>query len=187
MMRIFDFFALLTTFLHAHPVEFHNDPFRQLEEVWPTPTESRIASGAPGPAYWQQRADYHIKIALDEKKDLLTGQERITYHNRSPHTLRYIWLQLDRNKYTPGSMGHQSSTAPRLGKMTYDSFEALLLKERFDGGFKIDKLTTDRGGELKHRVVDTMMRVDLPEPLKPNQRFSFKIDWHYTISDSRTT
>lgn len=186
-MRIFALLLSLFTVVHGHPVEFHRDPFRQLEEVWPTPTESRIASGAPGPRYWQQKADYHIKIALNEKTNVLTGQERITYHNRSPHTLKYIWMQLDRNKYTPGSMGHQSSEAPRLGKMTYNSFESLLLKERFDGGFKIDKLVTDRGGEIKHRIVDTMMRVDLPEPLKPNQRFTFKVDWHYTITDSRTS
>ena len=186
-MRFLVLFAALTAIIRAHPVEFHNDPFRQLEEVWPTPTESRIASGAPGPQYWQQRADYHIKIALDEKKDLLAGQERITYHNRSPHTLKYLWMQLDRNKFTPGSMGHQSSTAPRLGKMTYDTFEALLLRERLDGGFKIDKLATDRGAKLNYRIIDTMMRVDLPQPLKPNQKFTFKVDWHYTITDSRTS
>ena len=186
-MKFAFFLIALVTPVLAHPVEFHNDPFRQLEEVWPTPTEFRIASGAPGPNYWQQRADYHIKISLDEKKDLLTGQERVTYHNQSPHTLKYIWMQLDRNKYTPGSMGHQSSEAPRLGSMTFDSFESLLLKERFDGGLKIDKLTTDRGAPLKNRVVDTMMRIDLPQPLKPNQHFTFKVNWHYTITDSRTS
>ena len=171
----------------AHPVEFHNDPFRQLEEVWPTPTESRIASGAPGPNYWQQRADYNLKVALDEEKNLLTGNGHIVYHNQSPHTLKYIWMQMDRNKFTPGSLGHQSSEAPRIGKMQYDSFEAMLLKKTFDGGFKVDKLTDEKGGQLKHRVVDTMMRVDLPQPLKPGEKFTYKIDWHYTITDSRTS
>ncbi len=58
-------------------------------------------------------------------------------------------------------MGHQSSEAPQLGKMQYDSFESLLLKETFDGGFKIDKLTDGGSAELKHRVVDTMMRVSV--------------------------
>lgn len=179
-------FGLATACL-AHPIEFHNDPFRQLEEVWPTPTESRIASGAPGPKYWQQRADYDLQVTLDEKKDLLTGSGHIVYHNRSPHTLKYVWMQLDRNKYTPGSMGHQSSEAPSLGQMQFDSFEALLLKETFDGGFKIDSLTDDQGGKLKHRIVDTMMRVDLPQALKPGQKFSYRVNWHYTITDSRTT
>jgi hypothetical protein len=186
-MKIALVFLGLVTACLAHPIEFHKDPFRQLEEVWPTPSETRIASGAPGPEYWQQQADYDLQITLAEKKNLLTGTGRIVYHNRSPHTLRYIWMQLDRNKYTPGSMGHQTSEAPSLGKMPYDSFESLLLKETFDGGFKIDTLTDDRGGELKKRVIDTMMRVDLPQPLKPGQKFTYRIGWHYTITDSRTS
>lgn len=186
MKSLFILFALaLTSF--AHPIEFHKDPFRQLEEVWPTPTESRIASGAPGPKYWQQRADYDIKVELNEKKNKLTGSARIVYHNKSPHTLKYLWMQLDRNKYTPGSMGHQSSSAPSFDSVTFNSFESLLLKERFDGGFHIDSLVDDRGKALNKRIVDTMMRVDLPNELKPGQRFSFKIAWNYTITDSRTT
>jgi len=171
----------------AHPIEFHKDPFRQLEEVWPTPTEARIASGAPGPKYWQQRADYDIKVELDEKKNKLTGAARITYHNKSPHTLKYLWMQLDRNKYAPGSMGHQSASAPSFDSVTFNSFESLLLKEKFDGGFQIDSLVDDRGAALKKQIVDTVMRVDLPKELKPGQRFTFRIAWHYTITDSRTT
>jgi len=186
MKTVLVFLGLVASCL-AHPIEFHNDPFRQMEEVWPTPTESRIASGAPGPKYWQQRADYDLKVTLEEKKDLLTGSGRIVYHNRSPHTLKYLWMQLDRNKYTPGSMGHQTSEAARFGKMQFDSFEALLLKETFDGGFHIDSLTDDHGGNLEHRIVDTMMKVVLPKPLKPGEKFAYKIDWHYTITDSRTT
>jgi len=171
----------------AHPIEFHKDPFRQLEEVWPTPTETRIASGAPGPKYWQQRADYDIKIQLDEKKNKLTGSAHIVYHNKSPHTLRYLWMQLDRNKFTPGSLGHQSSVAPSLGKLSYDRIDSILLNEKFDGQFHITDLVDKTGAELNKRIVDTMMRVDLPKVLKPNQSFTFKIAWHYTLTDSRTT
>ncbi|MDB4354172.1 hypothetical protein N9Z02_02600, partial [Akkermansiaceae bacterium] len=110
-------FLGLATVVSAHPIEFHKDPFRQLEEVWPTPTETRIASGAPGPRYWQQRADYDIKIELDEKKNILTGSARTTYHNKSPHSLSYLWIQLDRNKFMPHSMGHQSLEAPTFEGM----------------------------------------------------------------------
>ena len=186
-MKLPFLFLVLALPAFAHPIEFHKDPFRQLEEVWPTPTESRIASGAPGPKYWQQRADYDIKIALDEKKDLLTGSASVVYHNKSPHTLKYLWMQLDRNKYTPGSMGHQSTSAPSFGSIPFNSFESMLLKEKFDGGFHIDSLVDSRGAALNRRIVDTMMRVDLPTELKPGQKFSFKIAWHYIISDSRTT
>ncbi len=171
----------------AHPIEYHNDPFRQMEEVWPTPTESRIASGAPGPKYWQQQADYDLKISLNEKENILTGSGHVIYHNKSPHTLSYLWIQLDRNKHSPASLGHQSSEAPQLGQMQFDSFESLLLKETFDGSFQIDSLTDDAGKELKYRIVDTMMRIDLPQALKPKQKFTYRIAWHYTITDSRTS
>jgi hypothetical protein len=76
-MKFVVIFIGLVSACFCHPVEFHKDPFRQLEEVWPTPTESRIASGAPGPKYWQQRADYDLKVTLTEKKNLLTGNGRI--------------------------------------------------------------------------------------------------------------
>lgn len=184
-MKILFLFLALALPALAHPIEFHKDPFRQLEEVWPTPTETRIASGAPGPNYWQQRADYDIQITLDERKDLFTGNATIVYHNQSPHTLKYLWMQLDRNKYTPGSMGHQSSEAPGFGPMPFNQFESLLFQEKFDGGFHIDSLVDPQGSELKRRVVDTMMRVDLPEELKSGQQFTFKVAWHYQITDSR--
>ncbi|MEL7267915.1 MAG: aminopeptidase, partial [Planctomycetota bacterium] len=79
------------------------DAFRQLDEWLPTPTETRLASGAPGPQYWQQNADYKIQITLDDDKQRLEGKETVTYHNRSPHTLRYLWFQLDQNRFDPNS------------------------------------------------------------------------------------
>ena len=50
----------------AQEFSYDKDPFRQLGTRLPSPSEARLASGAPGPAYWQQRADYNIDIALDE-------------------------------------------------------------------------------------------------------------------------
>ena len=71
----------------------------QLQEILPTPTEVRLASGAPGPKYWQQRADYKIQVRIDEKAHVLHGDETITYKNKSPHTLDYLWVQLDQNAF----------------------------------------------------------------------------------------
>ncbi len=64
--------------------------FAQLGQQLPTPSETRLASGAPGPQYWQQRADYVIDVELDDERQRLIGSERITYHNQSPHSLKYI-------------------------------------------------------------------------------------------------
>ena len=69
-----------------------DDKFRQLEQLLPTPTTVRTASGAPGAAYWQQRADYAIRATLDETARTITGSETVTYHNRSPDTLAYLWV-----------------------------------------------------------------------------------------------
>ncbi len=183
-MKIFTLSLGLATLISAHPIEFHKDPFRQLDEVWPTPTETRTASGAPGSKYWQQRADYDIQIELDEKKNVLTGSSRTTYHNKSPHILTYLWVQMDRNRFMPDSMGHQSLEAPSLPSMDLGDFDQLLLREKFDGGFKIDSLVDDRGAALKSRVIDTMMKIHLPKPLKPGQKFSYRIAWHYKLNDS---
>ena len=61
------------------------DPFRQLDDVLPTPNEARLASGAPGPGYWQQQVDMDIEVTLDAEAHRLIGVERVTYHNKSPH------------------------------------------------------------------------------------------------------
>ena len=66
------------------------DPFRQLEETLPTPSETRLASGAPGPKYWQQQVDYNISVNLDDARQRLSGSETIEYHNNSPHQLDYL-------------------------------------------------------------------------------------------------
>ena len=71
------------------------DRFYQIDEWLPTPNDQRTASGAPGPEYWQQRADYKISVALDDANQRITGVARIDYHNESPHVLNYLWVQLD--------------------------------------------------------------------------------------------
>ena len=79
------------------------DKFRQLDESWPTAGATRTASGAPGRDYWQQRVDYDIKVTLDEAKRAITGAATITYANKSPDTLKYLWLNLDQNQLVKGS------------------------------------------------------------------------------------
>ncbi|HNR73474.1 MAG TPA: M1 family peptidase, partial [Cyclobacteriaceae bacterium] len=69
--------------------------FEQLDQLLPTPNEYRSGSGAPGPKYWQQQADYVIDAELNDENQSITGAETITYHNNSPDALTYLWLQLD--------------------------------------------------------------------------------------------
>src|SRR5688500_15236009 len=72
---------------------------------FPPAHDLRRADGAQGRAYWQQRADYTIKVTLDTTEKRISGTATIRYTNNSPDTLRYVWLQLDQNLFRPGSIG----------------------------------------------------------------------------------
>ncbi|QGJ72059.1 Zn-dependent aminopeptidase [Planctomycetales bacterium 10988] len=159
------------------------DPFRQMEEILPTPTATRTASGAPGPGYWQQRADYKIEVELDDEKQRILGSERIRYQNLSPHTLTYLWLQLEPNLFQPNSDATLSETSPSFESLSFSAVRRLLAQKTFEGGVKLTKVGESQGNELNYRVVKTMLRVDLPQPLAPEQKFDLHIDWNYQIPD----
>ena len=91
--------------------------FEQLERLLPTPNTYRTASGAPGHAYWQQRVDYVIEVSLDEDKQRLTGTELISYHNNSPDSLNYLWLQLDANVYADDAAGKLILSEKRIERI----------------------------------------------------------------------
>lgn len=176
--------VLLAQDIQNNPNSNHGNKFEQLGTTLPTPNEYRTASGAPGPKYWQQRADYNIKCELDEKALKLTGSENITYYNNSPDVLTYLWLQLDENEHSSVNNANyqNSSVMPRQA-----SAQQIQNMEdaKDDNGFgdKITKLTDATGKSLNYVINKTMMRVDLPTPLKPGQKFIFNVDWYYKISD----
>lgn len=157
------------------------DKFEQMQSELPTPNDYRTASGAPGHAYWQQRADYDIKIELDDKMQRIYGEETVTYFNNSPDELNYVWMQLDQNISAKDS----DSQKIREGKIDEKtSFNDILRMEPwFDGGFKLDYVNDAAGKALPYTINKTMMRIDLPGPLKPGQKFVFKIKWWYNIND----
>ena len=190
---IFSIAALCLT-ASAIAADPFDDKFRQLDELLPTATQYRTASGAPGHAYWQQRADYNIRATLDEANRAITGSETITYHNNSPDTLTYLWVQLDQNIFKPDSDARLMMTAPSReawakarGEEEGMKFEGMrnILTRDFDGGFKITGVKTASGGALKYTINRTMMRIDLPTPLKPGERFAFGIDWNYKINEQK--
>ncbi len=162
------------------------DKFRQLEEILPTPNAERIASGAPGPGYWQQRADYKMRLELDDENQRLTGSEMITYHNLSPHQLSYVWVQLDQNRFEKNSDDQLTATAPEFEKEGEDGVDfgqmmRVLNRRDFDGGFKITSVKDENGNQMQRAIVKTMMRIELSKPLAPGHNTVFSIDWHYNI------
>jgi hypothetical protein len=165
----------------ANPFNLNVNKFKQLGAELPTPNVYRTASGAPGHMYWQQKADYDIKVSLDEDAHRIDGQERITYTNNSPDELNYVWLQLDQNMRAKDSDSHKVSES-RINDR--NSFESLRdLEPWFDGGFKIQKVADAAGNDLPYTINKTMMRVDLPSALKPGGKFVFDVEWWYNIND----
>jgi hypothetical protein len=162
----------------------HGNKFEQLGTILPTPNEQRTASGAPGTKYWQQRVDYDIKCELDEVNNKLTGSETITYFNNSPDVLTYFWMQLDENQHsTVNNANYQSQN--RLPTQTTDKVLDRFDERKTDNGygFNITKLTDAAGKPLNYTINKTMMKVDLPTPLKPGQKYVFKLDWNYKLAN----
>lgn len=161
-----------------------SDKFRQLEETLPTPNEQRTASGAPGQRYWQQRADYAIKVELDDAQQRISGSETVTYYNQSPDPLLYLWVQLDQNIWAKDSDTYLTTTAPSLDRLSFAAADLLLTRDQ-DLGYRITAVKDAAGAPLKHTIVKTMMRVDLASPLAPGQKVAFGVDWNYKINDSK--
>ncbi|MCB1845108.1 MAG: M1 family metallopeptidase, partial [Halioglobus sp.] len=169
------------------------DAFRQLETDLPTANVYRTASGAPGPQYWQQRADHKIKVRLDETERRISGSETVSYTNNSPNPLRYIWLQLDQNRFADGSLARMSETAAdAAGRstwseretpdvLTYNTIARHQWYKDVEHGYEIEKVMDGRGRDLPYTIVDTMMRIDLPQELKPGQRSEFSVSWSFNI------
>src|SRR3954454_10660498 len=152
-------------------------PFRRLE--LPAPNRLRTGAGAPGPDYWQQRVDYLIRATLDTAAQTVAGEERIIYANRSPDSLRYLWLQLDQNLFNSSSRGSlifdqrsRFGTAGAQGGVT-------LTRGQLAASAKSSSHPGRAATALKYLVNGTMMRVDLPRPLPPGSREVLEIGWSF--------
>ena len=187
----FSFLFIATSVMSQDaPKKGHTDQnkFRQLKDVLPTPNNRRTASGAPGYEYTQQKVDYVMDIAIDEDKNLLIGNESITYHNNSKDYLEYLWVQLDQNMRAPDSKTPLAKSED-LGNTAFNSpatFTKNNLMKPADFGFKIKEVNNATGGSLSYTVNRTMMRINLPQPLAPGNTFEFSIQWNYLINNSVT-
>ena len=154
--------------------------FAQLEQALPTPNVYRTASGAPGSSYWQQKVDYNIQVALDEDTKSVLGEARISYANQSPDTLRYLWVQLDQNRFRDASLDYLSRTSDqdRVGFGFMREFQSRA-DRRY--GYEIRSVLDAKGRELAYTIVDTMMRIDLAKPLSPGELVRFSVAWQYQI------
>lgn len=157
------------------------DKFKQLDAEWPTPSPYRTAAGAPGHAYYQQQADYDIEVTLDEKNHRISGSEKITYTNKSPDALEYLWLQLDQNIQQKGSDTRKVEQEEITPRMTFGQLNGIM--KEFDGGYNILEVKNAAGQAMPYHIVKTMMRVELPSPLKPGASVQLNLKWWFNIQN----
>lgn len=171
--------------IRNNPGSNHGNKFEQLGTIIQDPNMYRSASGAPGPKYWQQRADYDIDVELDDTKQRITGSETVTYYNNSPDPLTYLWLQLDENEHDQKSALQKINTSTVKEKMTALDLQKIIGFEQ-DLGVKILKIADAGNSALKYTINETMMRIELPKTLRPGEKFIFKVNWYYNISNRMT-
>ena len=165
--------------------KYDTNKFSQMYDLLATPNMFRTASGAPGPAYYQQQADYKINVELDDKKSKLTGSETVTYYNNSPDTLEYLWVQLDQNQAAKTSQTPLAESQKMEQVFPAGNFANKFLKPEQERGFNIELVKDVKGNPLSYSINQTMMRINLVTPMKPGEKFTFSINWWYNINNYR--
>jgi len=131
----------------------------------------RSENGAPGPDFWQNRADYMLHATLDTSDKRISCTERITYTNNSPDTLGYIWIQLDQQISTPGSRSHLIDG--NIGARDTTS------------GFVFSSVKVMQQGRVtgvRYIITDTRMQLRLAHPLSPRGgKLQILMNYHFVL------
>jgi len=175
-------FIALGSVLAQHSEQNHAERFEQLGSMLRSPNVYRTASGAPGHLYWQQQANYEISVELDDENQSIKGTEKVTYINNSPDALGYLWIQLDQNQRAKDADNQKASTSKIYERMSLGQLESILWHDQ-DLGYKIHSVKDMEGNDIPVAINKTMMRVDLPEPLKSGEQVEFTVDWSFNIHD----
>jgi len=126
-----------------------------------------------------------INAEVNDKTHQLTGSETITYYNNAPESLKFLWLQLDQNLLADQSIMNQTNTGTVKDSIPAAFFTTAtgVMVTDYKGGYAIKSVKDAAGKSLSYIINNTMMRIDLPSPLKTGEKFSFSIDWSYTEYD----
>jgi len=165
-----------------HTEQNHAERFEQLQSSLRSPNVYRTASGAPGHMYWQQKADHEIVVELNDENQSIKGWQKVSYHNYSPDPLSYLWIQLDQNERAKDSNTPKVAESKISQNMSMTQLEGILWHDQ-DLGYKILSVKDLSGKDIPVTINKTMMRVNLPEPLKPGSKIEFTMDWTFNIHD----
>ncbi|MCH2189617.1 MAG: M1 family metallopeptidase [Gammaproteobacteria bacterium] len=172
------------------------DKFRQLDEVLPTPNDYRNAAGEPGRDYWQQQVDYTMDVVLDERKRRLTVKQEVNYTNNSPYRLKYLWVQLEQDRFKPDSIAERSAAfggigrrGPKTALPSGDKPAKISMTELRRNhfyadneiGYSLSNIVDANGDPLEYIINGAQMRIDLPTPLESGESFKYSLDFAYNI------
>ena len=138
---------------------------------------TRSATGEPNTGYWQNKADYQINATLNDVTNMISGSVTITYKNNSPHSLPFLWLQLDQNLFNKESRGQ--ARMPLGARSRYGDS-----KSNFNGGNKITGVKYEDGTSANYIITDTRMQIRLPKAMKAGgDVIKIKIDFSFTLPE----
>ena len=181
------FLFVFFTFFILSTIKAQNQPwqgkFEPIDNMIAPPNTYRTASGAPGKDYWQQRANYKIKVILNEKNNTISGEETITYFNNSPDDLSYLWMQLEQNVNKKENEDFGAISNNIKDSISARQMQFLTRAIDFPAGYSIKLVKDASGTNMKTMVNNTMMKVKLNNILKSGESTSFSIAWSYPITD----
>ena len=185
MTKIISSLLLLVSLITVHAqenvaIESKYDPHALFgPNFYPTgSSNTRAATGEPNTGYWQNKADYQINATLNDVTKLITGSVIITYKNNSPHSLPFLWLQLDQNLFNKESRGQ--ARMPLGGRSRYGDS-----KSNFNGGYNIRAVNlVNENTAADYIITDTRMQILLPNAMKAGgDVIKIKIDFAFTLPE----
>ncbi|MCB0734703.1 MAG: M1 family metallopeptidase [Bacteroidetes bacterium] len=130
----------------------------------------------PFPSYWQQDVHYTITAAVNDNDESIQGKEKLIYWNNSPKEITQLYFHLYQNAFTPNSY---------LSDMRKNDKEKSVYGEHEAKGLGTSIQSVSINGESNAWTIDnTILIVDLKEPLKPNSGMEIQIEfWTYWDKD----
>lgn len=132
---------------------------------------TRTRTGEPGKKYWQNHADYLIKVNFDPQSRLLSGTVDIDYFNNSPDTLKTILFKLYPNLYKKGFSRNSTIAA-----------------EDESDGVQIQSISINQQSQDMKKVHTdgTNMSVKVT-PIAPSQKAHLTVAYSYTLNKGSHT
>jgi len=132
---------------------------------------TRAWDGKPGKNYWQNSADYSIRVEVFPELCKVAGSEEITYFNNSPDTLDYLVIHLFPNVYKKGK-------ARDFDIDFTDSSDGVVIENLVVAGKELEypehnPFVKRNGGNLV---------IYLRDDLLPGKKLSLEIGWHYQLN-----